>query len=181
MTRNAWRRLAVTAILVAIAASSGQAEGRKRLHLSGILNDHTLAKFGSWEMHGRWTLDVNERTGSADFTAAMTMERADLFFTPPPSGTGADANNLAVRNAHTHHIAITDGLVTAIANGFRVTGPASLTGNGATPPFGTNNGLQVDVTGGDLVTYANIALTFSGDAIKHFGDQPISGAVRGWR
>jgi hypothetical protein len=56
-----------------------------------------------------------------------------------------------------------------------------LTGNGATPLFGTNSTVQIDVTGGNLVTYANLALTFTGDATKHFGDQPIAGVVRRWR
>jgi len=111
----------------------------------------------------------------------MNMERADLFFVPPPAGTGADANNLAVRNAHTHHIGVKDGTVTAITGGFRVTGPAIVTGNGGVAPFGTNNAVQIDVTGSTVVTYSNIALTFSGDAIKHFGNEPIAGVVRRWR
>jgi hypothetical protein len=36
------------------------------------------------------------------------------------------------------------------------------------------------VTGGTVVTYSNIPLTFGGDAIKHFGSAPIAGAVRRW-
>jgi hypothetical protein len=172
---------AVVALMVFLVSTGGQAEGRKRLHLSGVLNDHTLAMFGSWEMHGTWSMDVDDRTGKADFTAVMTMERADLFFVPPPAGTGADANSLAVRNPHTHHIAVMDGTVTAIVGGFRLMGPATVTGNGGVAPFGVNNTAQIDITGGTLVTYSNLALTFSGDAIKHFGDQPIAGAVRRWK
>jgi len=137
--------------------------------------------FGSWEMHGAWSMDVDGHTGRADFTAVMNMERADLFFTPPPTGTGADANSLAARNPHTHHIAVTDGVITGIPGGFRVTGPATVTGNGGVAPFGTNNTVQIDVTGGAVVRFSNLALTFGGDATKHFGDQPIAGAVRQWK
>jgi hypothetical protein len=170
----------VVAILVLLAGSGGRAEGPKRVHFSGILDDHTLAMFGSWEMHGVWSMDVDQRKGTADFTAVMNMERADLFFVPPPAGNGGDPNNLAVRNAHTHHISVKDGTLSAITGGFRIAGGATVTGNGGVAPFGTNNNLQIDVTGGTVVTYSNIALTFSGDAIKHFGSAPIAGAVRRW-
>jgi len=173
--------VAVVGLLVFLASGPGQANGPKRLHISGVLDDHTLAMFGSWEMHGVWSLDLNERTGKADFTAAMNMERADLFFVPPPTGAGADANTLSVRNPHTHHIGVMEGTVTAITGGFRVTGPATVTGNGGVAAFGTNNSAQIDITGGTLVEYSNLALTFGGDAIKHFGDQPIAGVVRRWR
>ena len=47
------------------------------------------------------------------------------------------------------------------------------------PPFGTNSTLQVDVTGGDLVAYSNVTLTFGGDAAKHFGTNPVAGVVSG--
>ncbi len=72
-----------------------------------------------------------------------------------------------------------DGLVTVIANGFRVSGPATVTGNGGMPPFGTSSTVQADVTGADLVTYSNIALIFGGDAEKHFGGNAIAGVVSG--
>jgi hypothetical protein len=173
MTFGKLRWLLVLGIFVLAVGRSSHAQDVPA-HFNGLINDHTVPGAGSWELHGVWTLQVKGESGKADFTAALTMERSDYFFLAPP---GADPSSLAVRNAHTHHVALTGGLVTFIANGFRVTGPATLTGNGATPPFGTNSTLQVDVTGGNLVMYSNIALTFGGDAAKHFGSEPLAGVV----
>jgi hypothetical protein len=106
------------------------------------------------------------------------MERSDLWFAITPNPP-ADPTTLAARNAHTHHIALADGLVTALANGFRVSGPATLTGNGAAPLFGTSSTVQVDITGGALVSSSNIALSFGGDAVMHFGSNPLSGVASG--
>jgi hypothetical protein len=153
-------------------------DDNQQLQYNGVLNDHSIAMAGSWEVHGVWTLNVKGNSGKADFSAAVTMERADLWFVTTPNPP-ADPNSLAARNAHTHHISLTDGLVTALVNGFRVSGPATLTGNGATPPFGTNSTMQVDITGGDLVAQSNIAVTFFGDAVKHFGALPYAGVVSG--
>ncbi len=44
--------------------------------LTGQINDHTTATLGSWEIHGVWTLNVRGNSGKADFTAALSMERA---------------------------------------------------------------------------------------------------------
>jgi len=173
MMHGRFRWLAILGILVLAVSRSGHAQDVPA-RFNGLINDHTVPGAGSWELHGVWTLEIKRESGKADFTAALTMERSDYFFVVNP---GADPSNLAVRNAHTHHVAVTAGLVTYIANGFRVTGPATLTGNGATPPFGTNSTLQLDVTGGNLVMYSNIALTFGGDAAKHFGSEPLAGVV----
>jgi hypothetical protein len=79
----------------------------------------------------------------------------------------------------THHLTLVDATVTPLTNGFRVTGPVIATGNGAYPaPCGPNSTLQIDITGGNSVAYSNIQLTFTGDATKHFGTQPINGVVR---
>ena len=177
MTLGRCRWLAILGILVLAVGRTGHAQNVPA-HFNGLINDHTVPGAGSWELHGVWTVDIQGASGAADVTAALTMERSDYFFFSNP---GADPSNLAVRNAHTHHVAVTAGLVTFIANGFRVTGPATLTGNGATPPFGTNSTLQMDVTGGNLVMYSNIALTFGGDAAKHFGSEPLAGVVSAMR
>jgi hypothetical protein len=178
MTLGRFRWLAVLAILVLAVSRSGLAQDVPA-HFSGLINDHTVPGAGSWELHGVWTLDIRGESGKADFTAALTMERSDYFFLVPPGG---DPSKLAARNAHTHHIAVTAGLVTFIPNGFRVIGPATVTANGATPTtFGTNSTLQVDVTGGNLVMYSNIALTFSGDAVTHFGSEPLAGVASAMR
>jgi hypothetical protein len=157
----------------AAAATAGSAD-QSQMTLAGQINDHTIPTLGSWEIHGVWTLNVKGDSGKADFTAALTMERSDYWLV-----NSGNPNDPAARNAHTHHVSMNDGLVTMIANGFRVSGPATVTGNGGTPPFGTSSTLQVDVTGADLVAYSNIALTFGGDAASHFGGNRIAGVVSG--
>jgi hypothetical protein len=186
MTFGRFRWLALVGLLILAVGSRGQARGERdssdhdddQVRFSGLINDHTTATAGSWEVHGVWKLDVKERSGTADFLAELTMERADYWFLTNPNPP-ADPNSLIARNAHTHHIRVTDAIVAALANGFRVSGAATLTGNGATPPFGTSSTVQLDVTGGDLVTYSNITLTFGGDAVKHFGPGPLAGVVSG--
>ncbi|MGH7634451.1 MAG: hypothetical protein ACRENC_12025, partial [Gemmatimonadaceae bacterium] len=134
MNRGRFSWLVLVGILVLAAGSGGRAEGPNPLRFSGLINDYTIAMFGSWEMHGVWSLETRERSRTADFTAEMTMERSDYWLATTP---GVDVNNIATRNPHTHHIAVRDGVLTTIANGFRVTGPATITGNGSTAPFGT--------------------------------------------
>jgi hypothetical protein len=178
MRRNLVQWVALVGIFVLTAASGGQADGARGVHFNGLINDVTIASAGSWAIHGVWSLDLKGESGEADFTAALDMERSDLFFV---TNSTADPNLLATRNAHTHHIAIVNGTVTSIPNGFRVSGPATVTGNGSTPPFGTASTLQVDVTGGDLVAFSNVKLIFGGNAVVHFGSQPVSGVVRHWK
>ncbi len=178
MIRNRFQWVALVGVLVVAASSGGQADGHKGVSFSGQIDDVTIATAGSWAMHGTWSLHVKGESDKADFTAAMDMERSDYFYVATPA---ADPNSLTTRNAHTHNIAIVDGTVTTIPGGFRVSGPAMLTGNGATPPFGTDSTLQVDVTGGNLVMFSNVKLTFGGNAVAHFGALPISGVVRRWK
>ena len=55
-----------------------------------------------------------------------------------------------------------------------------ITGNGSTAPFETTpptSTLQIDITGGNLVVFSNVALTFGGAAVKHFGSNPLAGVV----
>jgi hypothetical protein len=180
MARRRFRWLALVGALVLAAGSSGQAHGPKSVHFRGLINDYTIPAFGSWEMHGTWTLDLKRKSNRADFTAAMTMERSDLYFVNTP---GADPNNLATRNPHTHHIALLGAQVTPIPGGFRLSGPATVTGNGAPAPFETSpptSTLQIDIIGSSLVDFSNITLTFGGPAVKHFGSEPVAGVVRSW-
>jgi len=178
MIRNWFHWVALVGALVVAAGTGGQAHGRKGVDFSGQIDDVTVATAGSWVMHGTWSLNVKGDWDKADFTAAINMERSDYFYVANPT---ADPNSLTIRNAHTHNIAIVDGTVTTIPGGFRVSGPAMLTGNGGTPPFGTDSTLQVDVTGGNLVTFSNVKLTFGGNAVAHFGSLPVSGVVRRWK
>jgi len=128
------------------------------------------------QIGGEWSLELKGEPDKADFSAALTMVHSDLGV------TGGDLNTPKARNAHTHHVTLVDGTVEPLTNGFRVTGTAIITANGVfPPPFGASSSVQIDITGGDSVTYSNIQMTFSGDAPAHFGAQPINGVVRSAR
>ena len=165
-------------ILVLAAALGAVAQGPT--HFRGVFNDYTPANTsGPWEVRGQWSLNLNGDSGLANFSAALTMGRSDLGVM---QNGGGDLNNPAGRHVHTHHIALTGGTVTPLANGFRVTGTATITGNGSyPPPFGGNSSVQIDVTGGNTVAFSNIQLSFVGDAANHFGSQPVNGVVRSAR
>jgi hypothetical protein len=162
---------------VLLAMSIGAlAQTPTQVKFSGLFNDYTPASVGGpWEVRGEWSLTVKGDSGKADFSAALTMARSDLGVTL----NNGNLNTPASRNAHTHHLNLVDGTVTPLANGFRVTGPPTITGNGNyPPPFGANSTVQIDITGGNTVTFSNIKLTFAGDAAAHFGSQPVNGVVR---
>jgi len=188
-------------VLVLATVTTAQAQAPVPRHFSGILSDYTplistLSPTGPWEMRGHWSLQVKGDSGKADFSAFMTMELSD-------SGVAAAGKNLtdpASRSAHTHHIFMTDATVSTdsadLANcptfsptntpKLVVNGPASfISGNGNSAPFekfGPTT-LQVCISGGtdgtSEVNYSNMTLVMAGPAAdKHFGPQPIHGAVR---
>jgi hypothetical protein len=158
-------------------------------HYSGLLNDHTpsaaVVKGGPYEMRGKWQLQVDERRGTGKFTAEMDMSTSDYGIT---QGT-VDKDNPATRGAHTHHISMTDGVLTldwparcpqfapAVKEGFAITGTAFVTGNGSPAPFGNPTPFTVCILGGDAVKFANMTMTFGTPAASHFGTQPIHGVV----
>ena len=47
-------------------------------------------------------------------------------------------------------------------------------GNSADP----NPNVVITITGGNSVTYSNIAMTLQGDAVKHFGTTDLHGVIR---
>ena len=153
-----------------------------------MLNDYTpsdaVTKGGPYEMHGKWSLDVDHRHGTAKFFAEMNMETSDFGIT---QGT-VPKDDPTKRGAHTHHISMTDGVVTTdwsgcpafspvVTGGFVVTGSAIVTGNGSSAPFGNPSTITLCVLGGTYVKYSNFALTFAAPATKHFGRQAIHGVV----
>jgi hypothetical protein len=69
-----------------------------------------------------------------------------------------------------------DAVVTSIPNGFKVSGTATITANGSVAPY-SNAPVEVEITGGNLVRFSNMKLTFLGIAIDHFGSQPYDGVV----
>jgi hypothetical protein len=174
MIRSRFAWLAAVSVFALTTGIIGRAQAEIRT-FEGFINDHTTVGIGAWEVHGAWSLHVKGNSGKADFDAALTMERSDYWLLTMP---GVNLESAATRNPHTHHIGLEDGLVTEIAGGFRVSGPATVTGNGAPAPFGNNSTVTVDITGGNLVPYSNIKLSFTGDAASHFGTQPLAGVVR---
>ncbi len=166
------------------------------VQFGGLINDYSpsTVKGGPWEMHGQWTMSIDERAGTADFSADMTMSGYGK------TSTGAVDPTQGGVSAHTHHIKLTNEAVTwntagcpsfspSTYGGFQFTGTVSLlTGNGSNAAFETSppsSVLQVCVSGGegnDSVPFSNITLTFQegSPAIVHFGPQPIHGVVRTW-
>lgn len=197
MARNrlAWTA-SVIAVLVSAAGSSGLAQdhaGQRRStrpwHFSGLINDYTpsaaVVAGGPYEMRGTWSLDVDARRGTARFSAVMNMETSDYGIA---QGT-VDKDDPTTRGAHTHHISMTDGVVSdawpascpqikpAAIGGFVVTGTAFVAGNGAGAPFGNPSPVTLCVLGGTAVTFSNMTLTVGIPAAKHFGTFPIHGVV----
>jgi len=185
--------------MVSATAASGPVEERQAYLQSaalqpavqyvGLINDYTpsaaVTKGGPYEMRGTWSLDVDERHGTARFSAAMNMETSDYGIT---QGT-VNKDDPSTRGAHTHHITMTDGVVSsdwmtscpkfspAITEGFVVTGTATITGNGSPAPFGNPSPLTICVLGGGDVKYSNVTLAFGLPASSHFGTQAIHGVV----
>lgn len=181
------------AVLAAAAAMAGDREHAPRdlrpVHYSGLLNDHTpsaaVVRNGPYEMRGKWSLELDERRGRATFSAAMDMQTSDYGII---QGT-VDKDNPASRGAHTHHISMTDGVLStdwqsqcptfnpAATNGFVVTGTVFVTGNGSPAPFGNNSPFTICILGGENVQYSNITVTFGTPASNHFGTQAIHGVI----
>jgi len=170
------------------------------VHFSGVINDYPEsttsggATIGPWEVRGPWSLDLHGFSGTANFSAALTMEFSDLSV---GAGAAADA-----RHQHTHHITMTNATLIEnppasencppSASGtpaynvqFEVKGMADVSGNGGSP-FGAGIlvPLQVCVEGGPNVQFSNITLVFTKEsdgtpspATLHFGAQPVHGVV----
>jgi hypothetical protein len=166
-------------------------------HFKGIINDYTPATgvSGPWEMHGSWSVKLKRESGKAEFSAVMTMEHPDSWIALNPGNPPNPPNidNPAARSPHTHHITMTDAIVSydtsacptdspTTTGRFVVTGEASITGNGSPAPFEAKgpSTLQVCITGGTEVEFSNVTLTFTSTspATGHFGSQPIHGVVR---
>jgi hypothetical protein len=188
--------LRILAALVLAVGTGAQAQAPLPKHLGGIINDYTPATgvSGPWEMHGKWSMKINRESGKADFSAFMTMEHSDYWVLANPSTPPAPpvVDNPPARSPHTHHITMTDVMVSydtsvcpannppTTSAGFVVTGPVSITGNGNPAPFETKGPsmLQVCVTGGADVPFSNVSLVLTGPATGHFGTHAINGVVR---
>jgi hypothetical protein len=166
--------LRVLVILVLAVGTAALAQAPRHLHFTGVINDYTPAvgSTGPWEVRGPWTMTLDERSGKADFSAAVTMELSDSSLTSTNIAASA-------RMQHTHHLTVEGGTVAPITGGFEVTGPVTITKDGGPAPAAIQgSSLVIDVTGGTLVEFSNITLTFEDGAIGHFGSDPIHGVVR---
>ena len=186
------------AVLMAAGASSNisaalagdrDATAPLPVHYRGLINDYTpsaaVVKGGPYEMRGKWELDVDQRRGKATFSAAMNMETSDYGITQ----NTVNKDDPTTRGAHTHHISMTEGMVSEdwasscptfsppVSGGFVITGPVYVTGNGGPAPFGNPSTLTICVLGAKNVAFSNITLTFSAPANTHFGKQAIHGVV----
>jgi hypothetical protein len=182
-------RLFFFGIAFTLAAGLMTAQDLRQVHFKGVINDYSPSNVsgGPWEIRGTWSLDV-ERTGTARFSADLTMETSDYGIT----GTSqVDPTNPSTRSPHTHHISMTNATVSydttvCPANSPPTTGPgvvvtstATTTGNGGPAPFEAKGAstLQVCLTGGSLVDFSNLTLVYNGPATGHFGPQAIHGVV----
>ena len=211
LVRSARNRTVLLSGIVTLLALGGSAPSRAvaggapplPTHFSGQLNDYTptidsntdKAIGGSpYEMHGRWTLDLNAQQSNATFSAALSMETSEVANTSSVFDPGSLAS-------HTHHISVTNGVVhngptdwqtmctakfkPAAAGGFAVTGTAYVTGNGSNAPFGNPTPVTICILGGTdtltpgtvYVEFANLTLTLGLPASSHFGALPIHGVV----
>jgi len=167
------------------------AQDLRFVHFAGFVNDYSPSTVagGPYEIRGQWTLDV-DRSGTANFSADLTMETSDYGIN---STAQVDPANPATRMPHTHHIRLTGGKVTydpgvCPANNppttgttaVVVTGAATTAGNGSPAPFEAKgeSTLQICITGGSDVDFSNVTLVYTGPATTHFGAQPIHGVVR---
>lgn len=173
MTRNICRFL-VCAILLVIGTAA-LAQTPQQMSFSGTLNDYSpsnVSPTGPWSVAGDWSLVVKGDSGKADFSASLTMVRSDIWVT-----AHGNVDDPSGRTPHTHHVTLTDGSVTILSNGFRVSGNANLTATGNVPPFGSPIPVTIDITGGSILAFSNIKVTFGAPASGHFGTQPIEGVV----
>ncbi|MGD9902085.1 MAG: hypothetical protein AB7U83_01345 [Vicinamibacterales bacterium] len=158
-------RILVTAALVVTTlgvAAPARAQSATVARVEGLFHDFTadLDASGPWQLVGPWSATL-KATGLVDVLASLSMVRADN----------------PTRSAHTHHLSLLDGVPTVIANGYRITGTAAITSNGAAAAF-SGSPVVVEVTGSSMVALAKITLTFQGAAVAHFGDQPIDGVIQ---
>jgi hypothetical protein len=176
-------------VALALAAGLAPAQDLRIVHFKGVVSDYSPSTVsgGPWEIRGAWSLDV-QRTGTANFTADLTMETSDYGITDT---TQVDPTNPTTRSPHTHHISLTNATVSydvsvcpanspaTTGSGVVVTSAATTSANGSPAPFESKGSstLQVCITGGSQVDFSNMTLVYTGPATGHFGPQAIHGVV----
>jgi hypothetical protein len=176
-------------IALTLGAGLVLAQDLRQVHFKGVINDYSPSTVsgGPYEIRGTWSLDV-ERTGTANFSADLTMMTSDYGIT---GATQVDPTNPATRNAHTHHISMTNATVSydtsvcpvysppTTGSGVVVTSTATTTGNGGPASFEAKgaSSIQICLTGGTEVSFSNMSMVYTGPATGHFGPQAIHGVV----
>ena len=176
-------------IALTLAVGLAPAQDLRLVHFKGVINDYSPSTVsgGPWEIRGTWSLDV-ERSGTANFSADLTMETSDYGIS---GTTQVDPANPATRSPHTHHVSMTNATVSydttvcpannppTTGSGVVVTSTATTTGNGGPAPFESKGAstIQLCITGGSLVAFSNMSLVYTGPATGHFGPQAIHGVV----
>ena len=183
------KRLIYFGIAFTLAAGLVTAQDLRQVHFKGVINDYSPSTVsgGPWEIRGTWSLDV-QRTGTANFTADLTMETSDYGITDTAQ---VDPTNPGTRSPHTHHISMTNATVSydvsvcpanspaTTGSGVVVTSTATTSANGGPAPFESkgSSSIQLCVTGGSQVDFSNMTLVYTGPATGHFGPQAIHGVV----
>lgn len=189
----------VVSVLVLAVAAVALADPGIPGHFTGLINDYTpVSGGGPWEIRGAWSLDIDDDTGLANFSATLNMEHSDLWveLNPTDAKGFATDENPADRVPHTHHIEMSGATIiynpsdcpvpasTPPIPRIEVKGSATVAANGGPfPPSGAvPSELQVCIDGGTtvgtVVPYSNITLVFGAPASGHFGPQAIHGVVR---
>ena len=182
-------RPAFLGIALTLAAGLVLAQDLRIVNFKGVINDYSPSTVsgGPWEIRGTWSLDV-QRSGTANFSADLTMETSDYGIT---GATQVDPTNPATRSPHTHHISMTNATVSydttvcpanspaTTGSGVVVTSTATTTGNGGPASFESKgpSSIQICITGGSQVEFSNMTLVYTGPATGHFGPQAIHGVV----
>jgi hypothetical protein len=153
------------AVMTGTLAVQAQAQTPGHIRVEGEVHDFTGPMtppdpLGPWQIDGQWTLTYSIGAGNVDFVASLNMIRSDD----------------TTRAAHTHHVRMTGAAVTPIAGGYRITGTASLTSNGALAGF-SGSPIEIDLTGGSALAFATVKVKFGGAAAGHFGSAPLGGVV----
>ena len=103
------RALGIVTITLALATPAAA-----QTRVVGTVDDFATASGVNWELGGEWSATLNN-SGLVDIVASLTMKGTD------PAAPGM----------HTHHVTLTDGVVSVIAGGYRITGTATILSNGA--------------------------------------------------
>ena len=157
--------------LAVLALGSSVLALAQSVRFTGLIGDYTpqTSTDGPWVLRGEWSLQLTD-AGTGNFSAVLTMVRSDEG---AMTHGGLDATS--ARKAHTHHISLKNAAISPITNGFKIVGPATITGNGN--PVFLPSQLEVDITGGSQVQFSNIKLIFQDPAASHFGTQALNGVV----